>query len=257
MARPALALVLPGLPRPSRRVLGAAAGIVVVSALAYFAARTTPLFALREVAVQGAPASVTASIRAALASFEGTSLVALDGEALTRRLEALPTVRSVHYDRAFPHTLRVFVDPERPLAVVRGGRAWWLVSDRGRLIRRVQAEALARYPRIPPPVDEAVAPGGILSGDRVRLALRLLGRPEAKSLPLRVLVARVRDGRITLALRGGIELRLAEPSNLGVKLAVAARVLRSLSRSERAALGYIDVSVPPRAVAGVNSQVDG
>ena len=42
-----------------------------------------------------------------LRSFEGTSLLRLNGAAVIRRLEAMPTVSSAAYDRDFPHTLRV------------------------------------------------------------------------------------------------------------------------------------------------------
>jgi hypothetical protein len=226
--------------------------------LAYVGARATPLFAVREVDVRGAPTRVAASVRASLAELDGTSLVALDGDALTRRLEAISAVRAVRYDRAFPHTLRVFVEPEQPLAIVRDGRRWWLVSERGRLLRRVERKALRRYPRIAPPPQGALALGGTLPGERFQLALRALARPEAKSLPLRVLVARVQGGQITLALRGEIELRLAEPAGrLGVKLAAAARVLRALSPGERRDLDYLDVSSPERLVAATESQLEG
>jgi hypothetical protein len=55
-----------------------------------------------------------------------------------------------------------------------------------------------------------------------------------------------------LQLTSGREVRLGDPSNLAVKLAVAAAVL---PRSEGAL--YVDVSVPTRAVAGyATTQVD-
>ena len=54
-----------------------------------------------------------------------------------RQLESLSTVRSVRMDRAFPHTLRITVVPERPLAVVRRGQDAWLVSEQGRVIREL------------------------------------------------------------------------------------------------------------------------
>ena len=49
---------------------------------------------------------------------------------------ALPDVHLGHHDRAFPHTLRVHVVPEQPVAVLRRGEESWLVSARGRVMRR-------------------------------------------------------------------------------------------------------------------------
>jgi cell division septal protein FtsQ len=64
-------------------------------------------------------------------------------------------------------------------------------------------------------------------------------------------------GRVTLIVGEGTELRLGEPSELRLKLAIADRVLRALEPEERTELGYVDLSLPERPVAGVNSQVEG
>jgi hypothetical protein len=54
-----------------------------------------------------------------------------------------------------------------------------------------------------------------------------------------------------------MEVRLGSADDLDAKLASAAAVLRGLSDSELAEFDYLDVSLPERPVAGVNSQVDG
>ena len=87
--------------------------------LLYLGARETPVFALEELEVSGVSSSVRQSVEAAAKPYVGESLVALEQDELRRQLESLPMVRSVRMDRAFPHTLRVAVVPERPLAVVR------------------------------------------------------------------------------------------------------------------------------------------
>ena len=92
------------------------------------------MFALRTVEVEGVPANVRRAILESLEETRGTSLVSLDGDAVVRRLEALPSVQSVTYDRAFPHTLRLVVVPEEPVAVVKQASNLWIVSARGRVI---------------------------------------------------------------------------------------------------------------------------
>jgi cell division protein FtsQ len=260
----ALALVRPGpdrfrLPLSTRRLLAAVGSGLACLGLLYVGARETPLFAVDEIEVTGAPPSVQAAVRATAEAIVGESLVALDGDDLMRRLEALPTIVSARYDRAFPHTLRITIEPERPLAVaVRRGSAW-LVSERGRVMRRVLPSTPAHVPRMRAGVGERLALGALVGDSHLLAGLRVL-RQLPSDFPARVRAARPQGGTVTLVLAGGIEVRLGEPVDVPLKLAASARVLSALSDSERSALAYIDVSLPERPVAGrltLNSKVEG
>jgi cell division protein FtsQ len=243
---------------PSLRILAIVAIAVALLGLAYAAARFTSLFALRELEVAGGSKTVQASVREAALPFLGESLVSRGQGEVRRRRGALPTVRSVAIDRAFPHTLRISVVQERALAVVRNGREAWLVSERGRVIRPAPPEASAARPVVWTASEPDLAPGDTIESESVRLALAGLRHLPA-SFPEPVRTMRV-DGRdLTLLLDSGAEIRLGKAESTGLKLAVAARVLRSMRASERAALAYLDVSVPERAVASstLNSQLEG
>jgi cell division protein FtsQ len=242
--------------RPRPRAVAFAAALVVVLGLAYLAARETPLFAVDRVEVRGAPPIVEQDVRSAAGSFVGESLVGLDGDELRRRLESLPSVRSFRYDRAFPHTLRITVVPEKPAAVVRRGPDAWLISERGRVIRAVERRALRRYPRIWHSGGAPLVPGAILQDGATRLALAAVTRLPA-SFPARVRSTRVGEEAITMILAGGTELRLGGRDALPLKLAVAARILRALPVGERLGLAYLDVSLPERPVGAEKSQVSG
>ena len=69
----------------------------------------------------------------------GARAVQMDEPRHTRRRGRRPSPRgpsvvaAARYDRDFPHTLRIFVEPEQP-AVVRRGADSWLVSARARVI---------------------------------------------------------------------------------------------------------------------------
>jgi cell division protein FtsQ len=255
------ALVRPRLPArsaflPSRRALTIAAAVVAAVALAYVAARTTPLFAVERVEVRGAPPNVAAQIESAVARVLGTSLVALDGDDLIRRVESLPIVVSADYDRGFPHTLTIFVQAERPVAVVGQRGTRWVVSERGRVMASTDAGDSPGYPRIklagvrPPELGET------LTDPAVRVPLSALARV-GKGFPVRIRLAALVEGAITLILADETEVRLGEPVDLDVKLAAAASVLEALSGAERADLAYLDVSLPERPVAATNPQVAG
>jgi cell division protein FtsQ len=234
---------------PSARSLLVGAGLVAVAVGAYAAARQTSMFAVSTVEVDGAPAALRAQVRHAAGPLLGTSLLALDGAALRSRLEALPAVASVTYDRAFPHTLRLTVVPERPVAVLRAGRESWLVSARGRVIARLAHGGEDGLTRVWVPKATHILPGAILperEGGTPARALAFAG-----VLPARIAVASVVHGRLVFKLRFGLELRLGEPTDLRLKLAIARRALRALPPAAR----YLDVSVPGRPVAGTNPQL--
>jgi cell division protein FtsQ len=197
------------------------------------------------VEVAGAPADVRAQVQKALAPLAGKSLLALDGSALVRRIEALPTIVSARYDRTFPHTLRVRVVPETPVAVLRRGADAWILSARGRVVSRVEARTVPGLPRVWVPAKTAVAAGGFVPDDIGGAAARALAF--AARFPAHIATASSRHGELIFRLRSGIELRLGEPNDVRLKLAIARRALPRLP----ATATYLDVSVPERPVAGI------
>jgi len=225
--------------------------LAALCALAYVGGRETSVFAVRTVVVTGAPAPLAAKVRRALLPLDGTSLVALRRRDVERLATALPRVESVTYDRAFPHTLRVFVRPERPLAVLRSGPSSWLISRTGRVVARLPRRALPSLPRIWEPQSVSVTLGSPLAvGGGAEVAA--LAPVSAAGLRGRIATVKVDGTQITYVLRGGIELRVGHAANLLLKLAIARRILDTT-----AVAGYLDVSVPERPVAGTNPQVLG
>jgi cell division protein FtsQ len=215
------------------------------------------MFALRTVEVSGAPAEVAAQVREALGGLVGESLVALDADDVERRVESLATVLAAEADRDFPHTLRITVRPERPVAVVRRGADSWLVSARGRVMATLEPRQLARLPRIwVPAAVERLAPGTYLLPNEGGLVVRALAQVPEK-FPARVSAGRGNADSLVLVLGGKTEVRLGDASELRLKLAVAATVLGSLAASERRELAYLDVSLPTRPVAADKPQVAG
>ena len=245
-ASPALAWLA-----PSRRSVAVGFALIGIAAGVYAVARQSSAFAVGRVEVDGAPVDVQKQVSRAAASFVGTSLLALDGAALERRVEALPTVRSAAYDRAFPHTLRIHVVPEVPVAVLHRGKETWLVSARGRVMSRIPNLTFGALARIWVRRAADVAPGAILapeSGGTVARTLALAAR-----FPARIKTASLVRGRLVFRLRSGLALELGEPTDVRLKLAIARRALAQLP----AGAAYVDVSVPGRPVAGTNSQLSG
>ena len=129
---------------PTRRSLAIGFSVLAVALCGYLIARESSLFAIDRIEVSGGSRQVRHQVDAALASLVGRPLVGLDGSAVLRKVDALPTVVSASYDRAFPHTLRIRVVPERPAAVLRRGPDSWLVSSRARVMERLASTAVPK-----------------------------------------------------------------------------------------------------------------
>jgi cell division protein FtsQ len=229
---------------PSRRSLVVGLALLALGVGGYAALRASSAFAVTHIEVTGGSPIVRAEVRKAAAFARGTSLLALDAAELERRVDALPAIVSMRYDRAFPHTLRITVVPERAVAALHRGRTLWLLSARGRVIARLEHGAAPALPSVWVPTTTAIEVGAILPPAHGRTSAQALGL--ATRFPLRIATASLVHGRLTFRLRSGLELRLGEPSDLRLKLAIARRALAQLPPET----AYVDVSLPQRPVAG-------
>src|SRR5439155_12023523 len=234
-----------------RRVLPVVIAVAVLLAAGtgvYLAARQTSMFALDRIEVEGASPIVAREIRAALGPYVGRSLVRFDSDGAARRLSSVSEIADSHFDRAFPHTLRVRVRLEQPVAVLRQGSDAWLVSSSARVLRTL-SRPYPRLPRIWIPRSAGVTVNSTLGGAGAKgvaalAPLRLLRvHPDVRQV-------RTGDGELTLVLASGTQLRLGDSGDLRLKLAIVKRLLPLTVGAQ-----YVDVSVPERPVAGYNSQV--
>lgn len=229
---------------PSRRSVAVGLGILAFALGAYFLARETSLFAVSQVEVEGGSPQIAARVRQVLAPVMGASLVGLDGTDVLRKVDALPTVVRASYDRAFPHTLRISVVPERPAAVLRRGPDSWLVSVRARVMERLPVRALPNLPRIWVGARTPVRIGAELGGGGVGAAARAVGL--AGAFNARITSASYTTGSLVFHLRSGLELLLGEAADVRLKVAVAERALPVLPGGTT----FLDLSVPGRPVSG-------
>jgi cell division protein FtsQ len=232
---------------PTRRSLAVGFGLLAAALGGYMLARETSLFAIDRIEVTGGSPRIAAEVRQALASFAGRPLVGLDGAAVLREVDALPTVLSASYDRAFPHTLRIHVVPEQPAAVLRRGQDSWLVSARGRVIERLSSDAVPRLPRIWIPTRTSVRTGAEATAAGIAVAARAAGL--AGAFAARIDSASYKDSEIVFHLRTGLELLLGDSGDVRLKVAVAKRVLPLLPAGST----FLDVSIPGRPVSGIGS----
>ena len=218
--------------------------LVATATGAYVAARQTAVFALNRIEVAGAPPGVAAQVRSALQVYVGESLVRFDTAQADRRLASVSEIADTRFDRDFPHTLKVRVRLERPVAVLRQGAGAWLVSSRARVLRELDRKPYPHLPRIWVPRSADIAVNSTLGG--------LGAKGVAAVAPLRPLhiggdvrQVRAQDDELTLVLASGTELRLGDSGDLRLKLSIAKQLLPLTVGAT-----YVDVSVPERPVAG-------
>lgn len=247
LARPEVGRLL-----PSGRSLACGFALAALAAAGYVGARTTSVFAIQRIEIRGLHAADAAAARAALEPLAGRSLVSVRRAEVQRLLADVPGLRSYEYDRAFPHTLAIRARPELPVAVLRRGSESWLVSRRGRVLRRVPRGALLALPRIWAPRRVDVTPGATLPADAGGGAARALALLADGDFPGRARTVRA-VGELTYVLASGLEMRLGSFRDSRLKLAVAARIFPLLDPDTE----YLDVTVPARPVAGTNPQLGG
>ena len=201
------------------------------------------MFAVQKIEVEGAPPQVAAHVRAALAPLEGTSLLGLDGGAVQRALAPLTDVSAARYDRSFPHTLRLVVRPELPVAVARRGATAWLVAADSRVISSAPLGTHRDLPRVWLDSSTDPQPGAALADGTALRAVRALARAQRAHFPGRILFVPLHEHDLSFVLASGLELRLGDVRAIRLKLAVAAQIIPRLLQ-QGSGFDYLDVTFP-------------
>jgi cell division septal protein FtsQ len=245
---------------PSIRSLAVGFALLAAALALYLGARETAVFSVRSIEVASEPPGHARLVERALAPLAGRSLLEVDEAVIARRLERLPHVHLLGYDRSFPDGLQVDVSVERPVAVLRRANENWLVSGEGRVLRKLE-----RRLRRPLPVvwiTRAAEPeiGAVLRAEEPARAVAALAsmRVSAPKFLRRIwYMAKGEEGGLTIVLHDRFEVRLGNASDLALKLEVARNVLAAV-RSSGGMASYVDVAVPERPVAGttLDSQVE-
>jgi len=229
---------LPRLPR---------AGIWALAVLTLLGAgllwlRDSSLVAVQKVTVTGltGPEAARVTQRLTAAAQDMTTLhVRLDQ--LRAVTESFPVVKDVTAKAAFPHTLRIAVTENVPVAAVLVDGAKTPVGGDGRLLRGADQREL-------PVVPMRTTPGGDRVADRAALqAIALLAAAPPALRDRATVAGTTHEGGLTVELRAGPELRFGAADRLVAKWAAAAAVL-----ADKGSVGakYLDLRYPERPAAG-------
>ncbi len=216
----------------------------------YALARTSSLFAVRQVEVYGVPPALSRTIGREVEPFEGRSLVGLDSAGVERAVLSIPDVKSVAIDRDFPNTLRIFAERELHVAVLRSGNRAWLVAASNKVVRQIPLGRAEGLPRIWQSQSVPVLVGEPISDPHMQKAIAVLSalRRSRYRIPLTNVITA--EGTLTLVTSSRIQLRFGDPTQAALKLAVVKKILPGLGYPPSGSIGYLDVSLPIRPVSG-------
>ncbi|CAN5216563.1 hypothetical protein BH11ACT2_BH11ACT2_02100 [soil metagenome] len=124
-----------------------AGGIVLLLGAMLLIAVYSPLLSLQKVTVKGTSRVDSAEVTSALSDQMGKPLALIDFDEITRRLGALPLIRSYSTETVPPNTLVIRVTEREPVAVMASGSRWNLVDPAGVVVQTV-ADAPAGLPVI-------------------------------------------------------------------------------------------------------------
>jgi len=223
------------------------AGIAALACGGYVASLETSVFAVRTVEIVGGSSGVKSELQTALAPELGRSLLRIDSADIDRRVASLPDVVGVSFNRDFPHTLRIRVKAERPVMLLRRQQDTWLVSARGRVMRKLLTPRLSSLPRLWVPKGTPVTVGETLPPAEGGIAAAALAPISHGTFPSSVRFVVSKASVLTFVLASRFQIRLGDLGDLDLKLAIARRILERVGTTAETS-GYLDVSVPARPV---------
>jgi cell division protein FtsQ len=229
-------------PKLRRRLIVAVLLAAAFFALYRFWFRESSFVSVQHVTVTGLTTNDAPRITTALtAAAHDMSTLKLDQSALNSAVTAFPIVKSVQAQASFPHTLKIHVVEQEPVAVLSVGGERLLLAPDGSVLRDVATgHPLALIK------SGGAVPQNMLT-DRVALSSLHIAAAAPVALAGRIItIAHEKEG-IVAHMRGGPNLIFGNDSTPFAKWAAAAAVLAD-SSSKGAT--YIDVRIPGRAVAG-------
>jgi cell division protein FtsQ len=214
------------------RVVLVLLSVIVVVGSAWLVVQS-PFLNVDRIVVTGVPGDRVAAIVAASGVHRHDPLLLVSTGAVTRRVERVPGVGSVHVSRHFPGTLRISV---RELGV-----ALWARAPAGGVVLIGHDGRVQRHAPVPPPnvvelrgVTHVPTPGGRLVSPSI-VAVRSQLPPAMFARVGAISAATATDVRLYLVTGG--EVRLGDLSSLHDKAVAAEAVIERMG----CALVYVDV----------------
>ncbi|CAB4595776.1 unannotated protein [freshwater metagenome] len=221
------------------KMAGAVVGLIVV----VMAILASPIFAIRNIAIEGVVYTSDKTIASVTKTLKGASVFTVDTARAREILLADPWVSDVRVTTRFPSKAIVEVSEREPVV-------WYVGADGKARIVDARGHVIAVLKGFPTKYLQVIGQGpdlaaGAVADDAYRAAAQLVlalpdeVRPKVKSLELST------GGELSMILKGATIIRFGPPTDLQDKLVAVVVLLR---RQDPATLSVIDVSTGEAAV---------
>jgi cell division protein FtsQ len=201
---------------------------LLVVAGATYAALRSPYLTVQEIRVEGAATLDPASI-AELSNLDGASMLRLPTDSARMNLVAIPSVKSVSFERQWPQTLTIKVEERIPVAFWSVGGYDYAVDEEGVVLAAGAPNGPA--PRIVEQVQgKSLTPGDRVHPDAVAFARRIFTE-SPRFLDESVEMLEYRSGiGVTVVFHGGMRVTFGDERSYEYKIAVLSELLDNLTR---------------------------
>jgi cell division protein FtsQ len=220
-----------------------AVAVLAVGAAGYAWLRESSLVRVRHVEITGLTASDADRVSAALHNTAiSMSTLHLDTKRLQQAIKPYPSVASLKVDPDFPHTLKIQVVEQRPIAALAAPNEQRVpVTASGVVLTGVVAD------RDLPSLQVAAPPAGPRLTDKRLLKALAVAGAAPQELLARTDELQFGSRGVVAALHNGPELLFGTDGEAAKKWEAAARVLAEPSA---AGASYLDLRIPGRVAAG-------
>ena len=199
-------------------------------------------FGVQNVTVQGLKLIPESEILKLANGVQGQNLLLFDQEGLSYKISLHPLVKSVQFQRKFPHTLVIMVTERTPVALVVVPKGVVEVDAQGTFLRRLES-----WPKTDQPVitginlPDTVGPGQNLGNPALTATLSLLGQaPTGLLVQIGELHVDATQ-QMTLFLTSGVEVRLGQANDWKLKLNALFQLISAKEyKSFQQGVKYID-----------------
>jgi len=203
-----------------------------VGALAFGAWRLyqSPWLSITEVTIEGTR-MLDSNELAGITGLDGQNILRVSTGGARQRLEAIPLVKSVSFQRQWPHGMVVTIEERRPWGFWEVAGRQHVIDDEGYVLEGVLPDEGAP---VITQVDtaETLEPGDRVDTDVVKLAQRLVEEaPRSLGRPVIALEYRSEDG-LTAVLDGDLRATFGDGRDFEYKLAALYALLERTSQEE-------------------------
>ena len=156
-------------------------------------------FAANHINIHDLERTSIADLHRALGAKDGDALTALQPKHIAARLEQLPWIAAASVQRQWPHTLNIWIEEHRPMAVLHHPEGAYALDFNGQIIAHADADLMDALPNIAGAGAEEAAENLLLALSQFPdISSRFVG------------ATRVSHRRWDLYLAPGVEIRLPE-----------------------------------------------